>query len=234
MTGTLRHALSVVAVLVVGGSTAAGQPFELSVEKNQLIGASTGTLTFDVDTVEYATTEEDDARRWTYQDIKQIQVRSPTTVSIKTYEDQGWTRLGADRTFEFKLTGGNVPPALASFLAGRVAKPLVLAVPPPATDDALFRLPAKLRRTLKGSEGVLAVHADHVAYETDDDDEHGRYWRDIDLYAVFQPDRYRLTLEVYEGGGDDTRAFSFDLKTELPPGLMEALWKRVYDRGESR
>ncbi len=222
----------VVVWLVLGASagtagSALAQPFEFAVEKDQLFGSSSGTLAFDVETVAYSTDEEDDARVWTYRDIKQVQLLSPTTVTIKTYEDQGWTRLGADRAFEFELTEGTVPAELATFLAERVDQPLVLALFPTPAEEPRFRVPVKLRQRVRGSEGTLAVYDHLVVYETTRG-EHARQWRDVELYAVFQPDRHRLTVEVYEGGGDNIRDFSFDLKADLPPGFLDLLWRRLY------
>lgn len=220
--------VAVVCLATFGGVVSAfAQPFELAVEKDQFFGSSAGTLIFEAETVAYVTDEEDDARVWTYRDIKQVQLLSPTAVTIKTYEDEGWVRLGVDRAFAFELTEGTVPSALATFLAERIDQPLVLAVFPTAADEPRFRVPVKLRQRVRGSEGTLAVYDHLVVYETSRT-EHARQWRDVELYAVFQPDRHRLTVEVYEGGGDATRAFSFDLKADLPPGFLDVLWRRLY------
>ncbi len=208
-------------------TAAVAQPFEFAVERDRFFGSSSGILTFDADTVVYATDERDDARIWAYRDIKQVQVLSATAVTIKTYEDQAWMRLGADRAFEFELTDGTVPTALASFLAERVDQPLVLAVFPPSAEEPRFQVPVKLRQRVRGSDGTLAVYDHLVVYETTRG-EHARQWRVVDLYAVFQPDRHRLTFEVYEGGGDNIRDFAFDLKADLPPGFLDLLWRRLY------
>jgi hypothetical protein len=32
---------------------------------------------------------------------------------------------------------------------------------------------------------------------------------------------------AYEGGGGETRRFTFQIKTELPDGFYQALWARV-------
>ena len=58
--------------------------------------------------------------------------------------------------------------------------------------------------------------------------EHARAWRPADLRTVFQPDRHRLNIDAYEGGGDRTRTFSFDLKQPLPAGFLESVWQWVY------
>ena len=82
-------------LLAAAVTQAAGQPFELAVKKDQFFGASRGALVFGLDGIEYRTTNENDARQWSYEDVKQVQVLSPTRITIKTYEDQGWLKLGA-------------------------------------------------------------------------------------------------------------------------------------------
>jgi len=59
-------------------------------------------------------------------------------------------------------------------------------------------------------------------------------WRPADLRTAYQPDRHRLNIDIYEGGGDRTRTFSFDLKRPLPPGFLDSLWQWVHTPSMSR
>ena len=51
-------------------------------KKGQLFGSSRGALRFTEDTVQYDTTEKNDARTWWYANIKQLQVLSPTRIAV--------------------------------------------------------------------------------------------------------------------------------------------------------
>lgn len=215
----------VLLVLVFAGPPALAQPFELTVKKDRAFGSSQGTLVVGSQSVEYRTSDEKDARRWGYHDIKQIQILSPDRIAVRTYEDQSWIKFGVDRTFNFEVTEQPVPEELVAFLLDRVQHPLVVATVPPADSVPLFDVPVKLRRG--GSHGTLEFLDSRLMYRTDEED-HSRVWRATDLYLVFQPDQHRLTVQAYEGGGDKRKAFEFDLKRPLPPGALEAIWKGMY------
>ena len=214
-------------MLALMGAPVLAQSFEFAVKKDQLFGSSEGTLVFGLESVEYRTADLNDARQWAYDDIKQLQVLSATRITIKTYEDQGWLRLGADRTFEFEVTEGIVSPDLVGFVWDRVVLPVVTAIFPPADAPPGRSVPVKLRQRIHGSHGVLQLFDDRLVYVTDDD-EHGRAWRPADLRTVYQPDRHRLNIDAYEGGSDRTRTFSFDLKRPLPAGFLDAVWQWVH------
>ncbi len=65
-----------------------------------------------------------------------------------------------------------------------------------------------------------------IAYLTDREGQ-ARFWRFRDVFGVLALDRYRLQLLAYEGGSGEMRPFTFELKTDLPPGMYDALWQRV-------
>ena len=225
------------AVIIVGLSlvtaSAAAQSFELIVRDDKLFGADEGTLVFTGDGVTYQTTDREDTRQWTYDDLKQIQIVSPTHVVMVTYQDQGWVKLGADRVFDLEVTGAPVSEDLVNFLLDRVQRPLVIGVVPMLDATPLFRVPVKLRQRMRGSHGMLELVDDYLVYRTERE-EHARLWRIADLHLVFRPDRHRLTVEAYEGGGDRTRAFEFEVKQLLPPGALEAIWERMYGPSHGR
>jgi hypothetical protein len=226
-TSLRKLALSTAVALVWAGAPALAQPFELVVKKDQFFGSSDGTLVFGAERVVYETVDTDDARQRAYEEIKQVQILSPTRLTIKTYEDQGWMRFGADRTFEFEVTEGAASPDLVAFLWDHLDLPVVAAVLPAAGAPPRLTVPVKLRQRLQGSHGVVQLYEDRLVYVTDRA-EHGRAWRPADLRMVYQPDRHRLNIDAYEGGGDRTRTFSFDLKQPLPAGFLESVWQWVY------
>ena len=220
---------ALVAVCLFTGAplTHAEPSFAFVVEEDKTFGSTAGRLVFDADGVRFDSTDGETRRTWTYENVKQIQVLASTRFAIKTYEDQGRLKLGADRTFSYQVTDGTIPVELVSFLLGRVEQPLVAAVVPVAIDKPPFVVPVKLRGRLKGSHGVLALHGDRLVYDAATDGA-ARVWRPIDLHAVFQPDRHRLTIDAYEGGGDAIRTFSFELKRPLPTGFLDAMWDLVF------
>ena len=223
---TLAMAVTLSVLGSVSSAAAAGPPFELSVKRDRLFGGSRGTLVFAMDRIEYRTTDDDDARRWTYDQVNQLQILSPTRIAVLTYEDRGLLKLGADRTFDFTVVENFVSPALVRFLLDRVDRPIVTAVMPPFLGERLFSALVKHQRQGRGSEGVLIMYDRHLLYLTEEEDD-SRYWRLGDIYSVQRLDRYRLQVTVYEGGSSDTRGFVFELKSDLPEGFYDTLWARV-------
>lgn len=223
-----RQLLTMVALAAaMSAAPAAAQgPYELTVKVDHVIGASRGTLVFDQTGVEYRTADRDDPRKWRYDDIKQLQVLGPRHVQVLTFEEHGRLKLWNDRAFDFEVVGGSVSPELVAFLLTRIDRSVVTGVmPPDGSGEPLARLPVKHERR-HGSEGVLLVFADHLAYVTEGP-EASRYWRYGDVVSVIKLDPYRLVVSAYEGGAGETRSFVFDLKRELTDDVYAALWARV-------
>lgn len=210
----------------VSAAAAAGPPFALTVERDRLVGGSKGTLVFTVDAIEYQTPKKDDARRWAYDDIKQLQILSPTRIAVLTYEDRGVLKLGEDRTFDFKVVQAPVSSELVTFLLERIDRPIVTAVMPAYDGDPLFRIRVKHQRWGRGSEGTLVMYDTQLVYLTEQE-ENSRHWRFADIYSVLRLDRYRLQVTAYEGGSGSTRSFVFELKSDLAEEFYDALWARV-------
>ena len=221
---------TIAAVLIilgyVSGAAAAGPPFELAVERDRLVGGSKGTLVFTREGIEYRAGKKDDARQWAYDNVKQLQILSPSRIAVLTYEDRGVLKLGADRTFEFKVVRDAVSSDLVTFLLERIDKPVVTAVMPNYGGDPLFRVRVKHQRRGRGSEGTLVLYDRQLLYLTERSED-SRYWRFTDIYSVLWLDRYRLQLTAYEGGSGSTRTFVFELKSALPSEFYDALWARV-------
>jgi hypothetical protein len=128
----------------VWNAQASGPPFELAVKKDHFFGSSKGTLVFDAEGVEYRTADKGDARRWSYPDVKQVQILAPTRLAVLTYEDQGRLKLGADRAFRFEVAKGTVGPELVAFLLDRIPRAVVTAVMPPLSAmPPLYRVRAR-------------------------------------------------------------------------------------------
>ena len=224
-----KQLLAVAAVVTstwAAPAPAAGQPMEVSVMLRHLFGASHGALVFSDEGIEYRTPDGDDARRWSYEQIKQVQILSPTRIALRTYEDEGWTRLWVDRTIVFDVEKGTITPEFSAFLLGQVPRPVVTAVLPGTAGPPLHRVPVKHVRGRRGDEGELLLYSDALAYESPQA-RASRYWRFEDLASVLLLDRFRLEVLAYEGGAGETRPFLFQLKADLPPGFYDTLWERL-------
>lgn len=219
-------ALVVLAHLSV--AAAAGPPFELAVKRDRLFGDSGGTLVVTAEGIEYRTDDADDARRWPYDAVKQVQILSPTRIRVFTYEDRGRLRLGADRTFDFTVVSGAASSDLVTFLLERITRPVVTAVMPQYGGEPRYRIRVKHQRQGRGSEGTLLLYDRQLLYLTEQE-EASRYWRFADIESVLRLDRFRLQIAVYEGGS--TRPFMFELKSDLPDGFYDMLWARVNPPG---
>jgi hypothetical protein len=210
----------------VRATAADGAEFSLSVKRGHLVGSSSGMLRITPTGIAYETPDVTDARRWTYSDIQQVRIRSPKHITVLTYEDQGWLKLGADRTFAFELRKGTVTPEIVGFILAHTDRPVVTGVLPLLSKTPQFRLLVKHARLGRGSDGVLLLYDDALVYRTERSTD-TRYWRFTDLFAVLPLDRDRLEVLAYEGGAGDLRPFTFQLKSELPDAFARALWARV-------
>ena len=223
----MSYASTLAGLMVWAGlsvSQGGGPPFELQARQDRLIGGTNGTLIVAENGVEFRTADASAAHQWDYPALKQVRLLH-RRLTLETYEDQGRLRLGRDRTYTFDLTEP-IPAELAGFLLERIERPVVTAVMPPRPMEARFRVPVKHGRAGRGSEGLLLLYDDGLAYLTDGAED-ARFWRFRDLFSVLALDRYRLEVRAYEGGSGETRPFIFELKETLPPGMYDALWQHV-------
>lgn len=221
-------AMALVGLAHPGVAAAAGPPFELAVKRDRLFGGSRGTLVVAAEGIEYRTGDADDARRWPYDAVKQVQILSPTRIRVLTYEDAGRLRLGADRTFDFTIVQGAASSELVTFLLERITRPVVTAVMPQYGGEPRHRIRVKHQRQGHGSEGTLLLYDRQLVYVTERE-EASRYWRFGDIESVLRLDRFRLQIAVYEGGS--ARLFVFEIKSDLPDGFYDLLWARVNPPG---
>jgi hypothetical protein len=215
--------------MVIGSAqlaAAADPSFSLAVKRSHTFGSSSGTLRITPNGIQYDTPDKNDARRWDYSDIRQLQIHSPKRIALLTYEDQGWLKFGADRSFDFELREGSISPEVIAFVLAHTDRLVVTAVLPPLSTTPLFRLPVKHERNGRGSDGVLLMYDDALVYGTERATD-TRYWRFRDIFAVLPLDRDRLQVLAYEGGAGELRPFTFQLKSELPDAFARALWARV-------
>jgi len=214
-------------MLAVDVASVMAQPgaFTLAVRTGGPFSGSRGTLTFDADGVSYHTDRQDRQRSWRYPDLQQLQIVGPTRVTLLTYEDQGGLRFGADRAYTFEVTGAPISGDNVAYLLERLSRPVVTAVLPASDSVPRHAVPVKHAQR-RGSNGILTLRDDALVYATEAEGQ-SRFWRWTDIFAVLQIDRFRLEVVAYEGGGGDTRRYTFDLKRELPDGFYTTLWSRL-------
>ena len=165
-----------------------------------------------------------DPLRWSYLDLQQIRIESPTRLIIVTYREHqrrgnAHTDNGPSYRFETAVPLGA---DVVQFLLDHFSRPMASAVMPVLNESAQAHVAVKQHR----DEGDLALYAEGIAYVTGYKHE-SRFWRFRDLFSVLRLDRYRLQITAYDGGGGRLQTFTFELKTDLPAGMYDAIWQRV-------
>ncbi len=202
------------------------QNFEFAVKHHHTLKDCKGTLKITAAGVEYLTTDAKDSRHWKFEEIRTLEVKSPTEIVVVTYEDQKrW--MGKDKVFEFTLLEKKATPELSAFLLSRVKRPMEVAVLP-EQGVPKFELPVKHLHTITGTTGVLKIYPDKVVYETAKQGD-SRYWRLTDIERFSQPDRFRFQIVSYvPKAGGPTEVYNFQLMEDLPEGLYDYLWVRIH------
>ncbi len=209
------------------------QSFEYAVKQHRtlkipkVVKEAEGKLTIGPNGVEYKSSKPKDSRKWRFEDIRVIEVKSPTKISLVTYEDQKrW--MGKDKVFEFTLLDKTVDPELSAFLLSKVKRPMELAIIPEDAEKPAFELPVKHLGTITGAMGVLRIYSDKVVFQSSKVGD-SRYWRLADIERFSQPDRYRFQIVSYlPKTGGPTEAYSFQLLEDLPEGVYDYLWVRLH------
>lgn len=208
------------------GATA--QTFEFQVDHEHLLRNCHGTLVITPGKIEYRASDKKDSRTWSYEDIRQIKLVSPTRLEIVTYEDQR-RLLGRDRIFKFRLRRGRLTQEVAAVLMARATHPLVTSVMPEAAGKPTFETPVKHLHKFGGCEGTLKVYPDQVIYQSKDEPTDSRYWRYSDIQTFGHPTRYRFEITTFEDkAAGPTKVYNFQLKEDLPKDAYDFIWVRVH------
>lgn len=206
----------------------AGQTFEYRVELQRWLQNRHGTLTITPETIAFKSDQGKDSRTWSYHEIEQIVMPSPTLIEITTYEDQS-LKLGRNRVFRFKLRQGAITRDVSALLMNRATRPIATSILPEADDAPRFELPVKHLHTFGGCHGVLQIFTDHITFRSATRPSDSRYWRYADIQHIGYPTRFRLDILSYENElGGPTRRFNFDLKQDLPAAVYDYLWIRSH------
>lgn len=203
------------------------QEVRFPVLHNRLLRDRTGELIFGETGVEYRTKNKKDARTWKYEDIQQLGLLSPKELTIITYEDSRW-KLGKDLFYRFKITSGEITPALWTQLQARLKRPVVSALIPPDIAPK-FTIPVKHLRGFGGTQGMLEIGDEYIVYKTAIPKD-SRIWRYQDISSVGTTGPYQMRLTSMdrtdnESGGE--RNFVFSLKERLAPEAYDFIWWKI-------
>lgn len=206
---------------------AAAQTFEFQVEHEHMRRGCRGTLTITPEKIEYKTDHKEDSRTWSYTELKQIKIESPTSIELVSYEDQK-RLLGRDRVYKFRVLEGEISPETSALLMAKATRPLVTSVMPEAAGTPVFEAPVKHLHRLGGCVGTLRIYPDRVVYESKDMPSDSRYWRYGDIQNFGQSERFRFEIVTFEDKFGGPKAYNFQLRDELPARAYDYVWARVY------
>lgn len=223
MLSTLLLALSVSSFAPPVAAPRQSDAFAITAQHKRFIGGPQGTLVIDADGIAFRSTP-DKSLRWSYLDLQQIRIVSPTRLIVVTYREHqrsGNAHTSGGPSYSFE-TAAPLPAATVQFLLDRFQRPMVSVVMPTRPGTAQARVAVKQHR----DEGELALYDDGLAYVTGYKQE-SRFWRFRDLFSVLRLDRYRLQVTAYDGRAGRVRTFTFELKADLPQTMYDAIWQRV-------
>jgi hypothetical protein len=211
----------------LGFSSAQAQDFSYNVKHHHTLKDCRGTLNITADGVEFKASRAKDSRKWKFEDIHVLEIRSPAEISIVTYQDQKrW--LGKDKVFTFTLLDKKATPELSAFLLAYVKKPMVLAVLPRDSEKPVYELQVKHLQTISGTMGVLRIYSNKIVYQSPTVGD-SRYWRIEDIQRFSRPERFKIGIVSYvPKAGGPTEAYNFQLMEDLPQGLYDYLWVRLH------
>jgi hypothetical protein len=203
------------------------QEVQFPVRHSRLLRNRTGELIFGETGIEYRTKKKGDARTWKYEDIQQLGLLSPKELTILTYEDSKW-KLRKDLFYRFKITAGEITPALWTQLQSKLKRPVVSALIPPDI-AAKFTIPVKHLRGFGGTQGTLEIGDEYIIYKTAAKKD-SRIWRYQDISSIGTTGPYEMRLTSMdraedESGGD--RNFVFSLKERLVPEAYDFIWWKI-------
>jgi hypothetical protein len=225
--GLMFRSIVVLIFALTATQVSRAQSFEYAVKHHHIFKDCQGKLKITPEGVEYQTSRSKDSRRWKFEEIRVIEVKSPAEISLVTYEDQKrW--VGKDKVFEFTLLDKKADAELSAFLLSRVKRPMELGVVPEEAEKPAFEIPAKHLHTIVGAMGVLRIYPDKIIFQSSKVGD-SRYWRLADIERFSQPDRFRFQIVGYTPqAGGPTEVYNFQLLEDLPDGVYNYLWLRLH------
>ena len=195
------------------------ESMEFRVKHDHSLGSCAGKLVLTDRDIRYEASTGKHSRSWAYIDIQKLDVASPISLVLKTFESHSWKKLESDKVFEFSLLDAKLGREQQEFLREKLKRPMVARLTEKATSSTLLLV--RHRHRLGGCEGQLSVEEERLIYLTDHSSDN-RAWKLREIETIGSPDPYHLRVTTYN------ETFTFDLKAPLDPRLYESLWKKVY------
>ena len=203
------------------------QDVSFSVEHRRWLRDRIGELIFSENGIEFRTKDRKNARTWKYEDIQQLGLLSPKELTILTYNDSKW-KFDKDVFYRFRITSGEMTPALYTRLQAKLKRPVVSAILPPDVVPK-FTVPVKHLLGFGGTQGMLVISDEYVIYTTEAPKD-SRVWRYQDISSIGTTGPYQLRLTSMdraenESGGE--RNFVFSLKEKLIRETYDFIWWKI-------
>ncbi len=213
--------------LLLVSSALQAQEVKFPVQHKRLLRDRTGELIFGETGIEFRTKDKKNDRTWKYVDIQQLGLLSSKEITLLTYKDSGW-KFDKDIFYRFKITSGEMTPALFTKLQAKLTRPLVSAIIPPDIAPK-FKVPVKHFLGFKGTQGMLEIGDEYVVYRTETPKD-SRVWRYQDISSIGTTGPYQLRLTSMDRSNNETgseRNFVFSLKERLTSEAYDFMWWKI-------
>lgn len=172
-----------------------------------------------------------DLHQWTWPDDEiQELIVAPGEVTLFTYVDSSWTKLGVDRGYRFSVPASRAE-ELSTMLRERLQPRLIVRFAEPV-DPLLWEVPVKRIGAIKGSQGRLLVGDNRIVFESAENGS-SRTWSYDDIENVSTTGPFQLTIATYERDRSQygsIHAFTFQLKRPVDERRYDDLWLAVNQR----
>lgn len=229
--------LLIAAVAIAGAAplSSDAQQFSYQVRHVHLHGGEMGTLRVTEDSIAFETSGKHagESREWKYAEIQQLSL-SATRLRVLTYDDNKW-QLGRDREYIFDQLPEDLARQLYPLFAPRLDQRFVAALAEPPSQP-MWRVDAKLRHRLGGSQGTLMIADDRIVYQSETPGE-SRTWRFRDIDSINTSGVFNFSITTLEHSRwrhtADTE-FVFELKEPLNESRYNELWRKINDFSTAR
>src|SRR5262249_47361289 len=207
-------------LLLMMGTLLRADSLEYNVKHDHTLRSCQGKLTMADQEIRYEASDGKHSQAWSYIDIQKLDVVSPTQIILKAFESASWKKVGKDKTFEFKLTEGQLTVADQEFLRSKLSRPMVARLTD-HKEKTLSAIPVRHRHRVGGCQGHLQVEEDRLVYSSDRSNDN-RIWKLSEIETIGSPDPYHFRVTTYN------ETFTFDLKSPLDSKIYDRLWKKIY------
>jgi hypothetical protein len=170
----------------------------------------------------------EELHEWTWPDdeIQQLTV-TRDEITILTYSDRSWVRLGTDRSYRFRV-GSDRTTDLSAALRPRLQTRLVVAFAETINDE-VWEVSVKRLAAIKGAEGRLVVGRERIVFDSTKKSA-SRTWTYDDIENVSTTGPFELTVTTQERDRSQygsIRAFTFQLKRPMTARQYDDLWYAI-------